>query len=573
MSAQAVEREPLRALPGGELEYVEAPFRLSTGGARVGLFAYKFCRHTKGRWRGEPVGFEPFQLAVLSELLRVERDYWLPLSARDLRNALERPDLFWQKVDAWLRKQSARSTMRVYREALIGWPKKNGKSTMTSVLALYLMLADDEPGAEIYAAAAGRDQAKIVFGQARAMVKASPWLDDRVDVYRNELVVPGDDGEPRATFRALAADSKRIEGINPSGIIIDELHAHPNRALFDTLTTATIGREQPLTVSITTAGFDLNTICGEVFAEGAGSKPRYRNDGTIAPLRSKRSEFYFHWRGVPPKKRDDRRAWKKANPASWLTVRRLEAERAKKRPPAIFHRYHGNIWTRIETHWLPEGQWETLLGKPKPTLAAGDPVIVTVDIGLMYDTSAVVVTRPPLDDDRQPLLDGKLFQKAHVWGVRPTDPKAPEPPAHVLLEKGPLRPAETVLPMILDLGKALRVLAIAADPYKFGDQLDDLEDLGFLVIRFDQTNANMVPASETFYRQVVGDEIEHDGDEIFAAHIDAIAARDIGRGSFRISKRDGKAPMDAGVAAAMGGFLARQEDVVAPPRPAVSRLA
>jgi len=558
-----------RELPAGEFEYVEAPFRLSTGGARVGLFAWKFCRHSKGRWRGSPVAFEPFQLAILSDLLRVERDAYMPLTWRDLKNALERPDLFWQKVEAWLKKQPARTTLRVHREALIGLPKKNGKSTMASVLALYLLLADDEPGAEVYSAAAARDQARIVFKQARSMVEASPWLSERVDVYRNELVVPDLD----AIYRVVSADAKLQEGINPSGILVDELHAHKSRDLYDTLTSAALAREQPLVVSITTAGYDLTSICGEVYLEGAGSRPRVRDDGVVATSKSKRREFYFHWRAVDRKMLEDRRAWKLANPASWVTVRRLEAERAKKRPPSIFYRYHLNAWVRVEKHWLPVGKWESL---PKPTrpLDVGDPVVLTVDVGLFYDTTALVLTRPPLDENRQPKLEGNLYQKAHVWGVASGDEKTPNPPAHDLVERGPIRLDETVVPMIKVLAGSLRVLAIGADPYKFETQMGELEDLGFVVFRFDQVNSNMVPASELLYRLIVSDEVEHDDDPVFAAHMDAAAARDTGRG-FRLSKRDATpgAPMDAAVAAAMGAHMARLEDVVRSRRPSVTRLA
>lgn len=587
MPARAAAREG-GVVPGrkaGEWVYVEPVFKLSTGGARLGLFAWKFCRHSKGRWAGQRVAFEPFQLSVLSDLMKVERDRYLPLTQKDLKNALERPDLFWQKVEAWLKKQPARSTLRVHSEALIGWPKKNGKSTMTSALALYLLIADDEPGAEVYSAASAKDQAKIVFASAKAMVEASPWLDDRLEIYRNEIVCE----DLGAVYKVVSADAKVQEGINPSGVIFDELHAHGSRDLYDTMTTATVAREQPLFVSITTAGYDLETICGEVFTEGAGNRPKIDRLGRVVPSKSKRRRLFFHWRTLPKgKKLEDRRSWKLANPASWLTVERLEEERARRRPAAIFYRYHLNVWTAVEKFWLPVGAWDAARGKPKPKLEVGDPAILFVDVGLWYDTSALVAVRPPLDADRRPLLwddvqdmddeeraalaAEKIFAKAHVWGVRREDPNEPDPDCHDLLDEGPIR-LTTITTMIRDLAKGLRILAVGADPYKFESELQALEDEGFVVVRFDQSNSNMIPASEGLYRVILEQGLEHDGDRVFAAHVDAAAARDAGRGSFRLSKKDAANPMDAAVALAGGVSLARTEEIVKPPRPTLTVLA
>ncbi len=150
---------------------------------------------------------------------------------------------------------------RRFRRGYIEIPKKNGKSSIFAGLSLYLLLADNEPGAEVYSAAVDRDQASIVFNEAANMVDSSPLLLRRLNVIRSTKRI----AYPRSQsfYRALSADVPAMEGLNTHAVLIDELHAQKNRDLWDTLRYAGAARRQPLHLSITTAGYDRHSICWE----------------------------------------------------------------------------------------------------------------------------------------------------------------------------------------------------------------------------------------------------------------------------------------------------------------------
>ena len=151
----------------------------------------------------------------------------------------------WQRADG----------LRRFRTAYCAVPRKNGKSTLSAGIALYLLVADGEQGAEIYSAATTRDQARIVFDEAKRMVGSSPALRRRVQVLINNLNVEAS----ASRFMPLSSDASSMDGLNVHGAIIDELHAHKTRHVVDVLETATGARRQPLLFEITTAGYDRHS--------------------------------------------------------------------------------------------------------------------------------------------------------------------------------------------------------------------------------------------------------------------------------------------------------------------------
>ena len=191
-------------------------------------FIETFITHTKGEMSGKPFLLEDWQKKIVSDLF------------------------------GWKNKKT---DLRKYRTAYIQIGRKNGKSTLASALALYMLFADDERGSEIYSAAGDRQQAGIVHEIAKGMIVANPELSKRSKVYRNSIV-----NESKGNFyQAISSDSKTKHGFNANCIIFDELHTQPNRDLWDTLTTSVGSRRQPLTIAITTAGYDRNSICHEIY--------------------------------------------------------------------------------------------------------------------------------------------------------------------------------------------------------------------------------------------------------------------------------------------------------------------
>lgn len=586
-------------------------WRVSDSGVRYGLFCFEYLRQTKGRFAGRPLSLEPWQLVTFSEMLQREDEAWLDLTDADARQALDDPPAFWARMKAWRRelKEAGRrpTGLRVHREALLGVSKKNGKSTGGSGLALYLLAGDGEPGAEVYSTATKKEQARIVFKQAVEAVRASTRLLDHVKIYRDAIELRRDG----SIYKVVSADAPGLEGINPHGVLNDEVHAQPSRDLYDVLRSASVARDQPLIASVTTAGTDIKgTIGGELFTRGAGKKPRYvhvreahQTVALIASRPDRQRSFYFKWYGADPEKVVAKRRVrqpdgtytmrsrlnldevKRANPASFITTGKLQEEAdVTDRPFAIFLRYHANVWARVGKHLFKPGEWERLYGRRgdvnaepnrrggEEEIRAGDAIVVTVDVGQLHDTSAVVWARPPrlgkLDDPEDPIAVKAWV--AAIWPSGEDNPVDLGKAHHAEETDEPLR-LDMLKAKVLELHRDYRILAVAADPYKFETQLQELEDLGIVAVRFDQ-GAAMVRASGRFFKTVREGTLAHDGDTVLSTHVDAAAARDVPGGRFRLDKQRATEVMDAAAATAMAVDLIHDPEIANARRPSLTVL-
>jgi phage terminase large subunit-like protein len=316
-------------------------------------FFERLLVHTKGQHAGKPFTLEPWQ-----------------------RDDIIKPLFGTLNPDG----------TRQYRRAYVEIPRKNGKSTLAAGVALYLLFADNEQGAEVYGAACDRDQASIVFNVAAEMVRRSPTLARMCKVIDStKRIVVG-----HSFYRAIPADAGGSHGFNASGIIFDELHAQPNRDLWDVLNTSTGARAQPLTFQITTAGYDRNSICWEQHDYAAKVLAGVIDDPTFfAYIRAAGDED--DWR--------DPATWAQANPGLGVTVRRdyLEAEcRRAQETPAYentFRRLHLNQWTRQETRWLQVTKWDACGGDVQEKLH-GRHCYAGLDLASTTDIAALVLVFP-----------------------------------------------------------------------------------------------------------------------------------------------------------------------------------
>ena len=268
---------------------------------------------------------------------------------------------------------------RRFRTAFLSVPRKNGKSTLCSGLALFLLISENEPGAEIYSAAAEREQASIVFDIASQMVAAEPVLRGCTQTFRKSIV------KGNSSYKVLSADAFTKHGLNASAIIFDELHAQPNRDLWDVLQTSTGARKQPLTIAITTAGYDRNSVCYEVHDYACKVRDGIIKDESFLPV------IY----GVDDKADfKDPKTWAKANPGLGSSIRldylEVEAKKAAELPSYenTFRRLHLNQWTEQATRWLPMDRWD----EAGPFTAFGDrPVYAGLDLASTTDIAAFVM--------------------------------------------------------------------------------------------------------------------------------------------------------------------------------------
>lgn len=280
---------------------------------RAVQFIENFCTHVKGELAGKPF--------ILEEWQKVD---------------IIRP-LFGWKVEA--------TGLRKYRTCYVEIPRKNGKSNLAAAIALYLLFADGEPGAEVISAAGDRGQANIVFNIAQEMIKNNKHLRNRARVLRNKIEFKS------SWYKSISAEAYTKHGLNCHGIIFDELHTQPNRELWDVLTTSVGARRQPIIMSLTTAGHDRSSVCYEMHEYSQQLLNGTLVDETFLPVLYKADEG-DDW--------TDPETWKKANPGygSICNENYFEdaVKKAKSNPSIInsFLRLHLNIWTSAETAWIPD---------------------------------------------------------------------------------------------------------------------------------------------------------------------------------------------------------------------------
>lgn len=469
-------------------------------------FCRTYLRHTKGRWAEQPVELEQYQLDLMREVLRLDPD----------------------------------TGRRVYRTCLVGLPRKSGKSTLAAALGLYMLTADAEAGAEVIIAAGSREQASIVFDQARGFVDGSPLLGDFCDSQR--FVILGPDG---GVMKRIAADGRLQHGLNPSAIIADELHAWTTprqEELYAALTTGSHAREEPLTFIITTAGYDKATVLGRLYDEAIRMDNVERSDGlTIA--RSPAAGFLMWWYGLrEDEPADDVDLWAAANPASWITTDVLAQQAASPTLDELaFRRLHLNQWTKARDSWFPAGQWESL--KTDGGIPDGADVFIGVDVGLVHDTTAVAVAYRP--------DDGPVVLRARVWAARD------DAVAHQVLPGGRVD-LSIVEEHIRAIAGRFNVVELVYDPRFFDRSADMLANEGMTVAPVEQGSRRMLEAYARFYAAVTEGRVTHDGDKVLAQHVESVQGVMTERG-WKIS-RPRSQRIDAAVACVMAHYRAERSD-------------
>lgn len=263
---------------------------------------------------------------------------------------------------------NAETGKRRFRSVYIEVPRKNGKSSWTSGIALYMLTADGEEGAEVYSAATTRDQAKIVFSAAQTMARRSPALKEAtgVDVGAHNINVVA----TASKFEALSAEGETLDGLNTHFGAIDELHAHKKRDVLDVIETSMGSREQPLLWMITTAGSDRAGICYEqrtyvtkilntvlMQHDGLG----YKVEGASATDDSYFGAIYTLDDGDAW---DDPTVWAKANPNLGVSVFpdyiASLCRKAQETPSAVnnFLTKHLDQWVNADVAWMDMRAWD-----------------------------------------------------------------------------------------------------------------------------------------------------------------------------------------------------------------------
>jgi phage terminase large subunit-like protein len=364
-------------------------------------------RHSKGEWGaggGQIFILSPWQVFILANIFG------------------------WKRADG----------TRRFREAYIEVARKNGKSTFISGIGLYMLLADDEPGAEVYSAATKKDQAKIIFEEAERMRKKSPYLSSRIENPRGNMNVP----LTASKFEPLSSEDDTLDGLNAHCVLLDELHAHPTRKLYDVLRESVIARRQPIVVEITTAGYNRQGICYK--------QREIAENILVGNTAAADGDSFFCFIACADEKDDwkDPLTWAKANPNLGVSVK-VDAlnevcNKAKQDPSALnsFLRKHLNVWTSQDVRWMPPDKWAACnsagplnnmaeLRRAAIKALAGRLCYGGLDLSSKIDLSAFVLVFPPTKEVKgmrpKPQTYEEQMRRVPVqmeeYIVRPADPK------------------------------------------------------------------------------------------------------------------------------------------------------
>jgi len=331
----------------------ERGLRFDEKAAMIRVKFFSLLTHNKGRWAGQPLTLEPWQQFFIASLFG------------------------WKRADG----------TRRFRESYLEVARKNGKSTVGSGVCLELLVLDGEAGAEIYCAATKKEQARIVFDDARNMTKKSTALLKKVAVQRNAISV----ASTLSTMKPMAADSKTEDGLNPHGIYIDEYHAHPDDGLYSVLKSATGARSQPLLSIITTAGFNRLGPCAQLRKSLAGLLEGQHHDDSYFVLIYSLDEG-DDWQ--------DETTWQKANPnlgvSLGLEYLREQYKAAVRLPSqqVPFKTKHLNLWTDSAEVWLPAELWAQGAQGTPPSELAGRKAWGGLDLAKTRDISSFVLIFP-----------------------------------------------------------------------------------------------------------------------------------------------------------------------------------
>jgi phage terminase large subunit-like protein len=429
----------------------------------------------KGKWGGKALKLEPWQCFI------------------------------YCVVFGWVdRKTGTRRFRTAYNEL----PRKQGKSTLSSPIGLYMLTEDAEEGAEVYSAATTRDQARIVFGDAQAMARRTPELAEHYGLAVNAHNI--NVLRTASKFEPLSSDGDTLDGLNIHCAIIDELHAHKTRDVWDVIETGTGSRQQSLIWAITTAGSNKTGICYE-----------QRDYVTKILERVVEDETYFgiiytidegdEW--------NSEAAWQKANPNYGISVipediARL-AHKAAQTPAAVnnFLTKRLNVWVQADAGLFDMAAWQKA-GDPrlKPEDFTAYPCYIGVDLGFVDDIAA---TLKVFMVDGIPHFFGRYYlPEETIAESRNSQYSGWHRMNRIIGTDGNVTDEERIMDDLADDFTRYDVKEVAFDPYNALKIANPLRKRGIpeaKLIQFPQTVAMMSPAAEGMMKRVRSGEVKHDG--------------------------------------------------------------
>lgn len=489
---------------------------------KVKHFIEKFCRQSKGDYAGQAIKLLPWQDSFLSQLF------------------------------GWKRKDHTRR----YRRAAVFVPKKNGKSTLLSAVALALLVADNEPGGEVYTVANDQNQASIIFQESVSMVEQSPQLARKLKILKTNKKI--EYAATKSIYRALSAEKSGKHGYNASAILADEVSFWDDRALWDVLRYATAFRQQPLTISISTAGYDLQGLGRDIWDYAAGVRDGTIDDPYFLPL-IYCAEDGDDWTSPS--------TWHKANPSPFALRDMAEACQEAKNDPrkeANFKSLRLNLWQGTSNQWLSSPMWSACAKPFDPTILDGRECYGGCDLARVGDLAAYVLLFS---------FDGLLYllprffipkllasKKEHtdkvpyvLWGRQ----------GHIILTDGDVIDYGFIRDKIKEDSARFKILEFGYDPYYAGQLSQQLMEDGLQVVPIRQTYSFMSPATSALERFIKEGRLRAGNNPVLSWCAMNASVREDAQGNIMVSKKSETKRCDGITAAimAVSRYLVAPDDL------------
>lgn len=534
----------LKASPKGGLIFDEA------AASHIIDFFPRFLRFYEGAFDGEPFTLTPHQQFIVGSIF------------------------------GW--KRRADNTRR-YRTAYVEEAKGQGKSPLAAGIGLYCLAFDDEPGAEIYAAATTRNQAGVTFRDARLYAGASDELKSVLNIDKYNIAYEAGN----SFFRPVSSEHRGLDGPRPHVVIIDEIHEHPDDLVVRKMSAGTKGRRQALIFEITNAGYDRHSICyqhheySEKILEGIVKNEEWfcvmtgldvcekcANEGKTIPQDG--CPDCDDWRNES--------VWEKANPnlpylgAPFRDYLRRQVEEAKSMPSQenIVKRLNFCIWTESVTKWLPADSWSACGVPVNLESLKGRTCYGGLDLSTIIDLSAWIKVFPPEDEAGRYEVTAHFFLPQENMAARVKRDKVPYDvwarQGFITLTPGNLIDYKFILSQIEKDMQDFNIAELAFDRWGSQKITTDLQEAGFEIdgnkslVQFGQGFASMSPAMKETERLVLAGKLAHGGNPVLAWMVSNVAVRMDPAGNRKPDKEKSADRIDGAVALimAVGRAMLRQ---------------
>ncbi|MDR7130699.1 phage terminase large subunit-like protein [Algoriphagus sp. 4150] len=483
------------------------------------LFIETFIQHVKGKLAGKPYILQNWEKEYITNLFG------------------------WKNIETGLRK---------YRESFLFLPRKNSKTTLSSAIMLYLLIVQskNDRGGEFYIGASSREQARIAFTIMKSMVLENKQLAQYIKVFKNSLEFD----KTNSFLKVVSSESGNLHGASLSGCLIDEFHAHKDRDLYDVFKTSMGAREQPLLITITTAGSDRNSACYELYDYAKKIIDGVIEDDNFLPFVFEGEDFddlkkLFHIDNI-----------KRANPGFGVSIREdailEEITKARSMPTFLnsFKQLHLNIWVDSTMAWITNSDWMLNKSDYSEDDLLGQECWAGLDLANNRDLNALVLVFPQPDKTFKVLTYSFLPMEAaerkdNISAGRAFLGWALNTNNHLYLTANRSRDDDFLFEKIKELSEKFIIKNIGYDRWGADQLVARVQnELGLKFTGFGQGYKSMSPAIKKVESLIVEKKLIHNNNPVLKWCLSNVRLTKDPAGNIKVDKEKAKDKIDAIVA-------------------------